>query len=136
MAQSAADIAAAWAAGLQRSGDKITAGVQSTTVAPGQAAARQKQVWLANTQAAADKWAKNTAAVTLQDWQEAMTSKGIPRIAAGATAAVPRFAAFMGNLLPHIERTKAGLPARGDLEANINRMTQFVRGMAKFQNVR
>lgn len=132
MSQTPEEIAAAWAQGLQRSGDKITAGIRSTTVAPGQAAARQKQVWLQNIQANADKWAKNTAAVTLAEWQESMITKGVPRIAAGAAAAQPKFATFMGALLPHIDRVKAGLPARGGLEQNIDRMTRFVRGMATF----
>ena len=39
----------------------------------------------------------------------------------------------MSQLLPVIEQNRASLPARGGLDANIARMTQFVRGMAKFQ---
>lgn len=132
--QTPEEIADAWAKGLARSGDRITAGIRSTTVAPGQAAARQKQVWLANIQANADKWARNTAAVSLQEWQESMITKGVPRISAGATAAQPKFARFMTALIPHIERQVASLPARGGLEQNIDRMTKFVRGMATFQN--
>ena len=38
----------------------------------------------------------------------------------------------MGQLLPHIDRVRSSLPARGNLDQNINRMTQFVRGMAAF----
>lgn len=123
-----------WSQGLQGAGQRIADGVQSVTVAPGAAAARQKQAWQQNTVAAADKWARNTAAVTREDWQRAMIEKGVPRIGAGATAAEPKFVQFMGRLLPHIDSVKSTLPPRGNLDANINRMTQFVRGMAKFSN--
>ena len=127
-------VAAQWAQRLAGSTDKITAGINAVTVAPGQAAARQKAVWAANVAAAQDKWASNVAGVTLQSWQSDMITKGVPRIASGATAAQPKFATFMTKLLPYIATQKAALPARGNLEANITRMTSFVRGMAKFTN--
>ena len=62
-----------------------------------------------------------------------MTTKGIPRIATGAQTAQPKFAQFMGKLLPYIATQKASLPARGTLDQNIARMTAFVQGMSKFQ---
>lgn len=124
--------AAKWQQNLAGSTQRIQQGVQSVTTAPGQAAARQKAVWAQNVQAAQDKWAARVAAVPVQDWQRAVIEKGVPRIAAGATAAQPKMAAFMGQLLPHIQTTVNGLPARGGLDANINRMVQFTRGMAAF----
>lgn len=127
------EIAANWAAKLAGSTAKITAGVNAVTTAPGQAAARQKAVWAQNTAASVDKWAANTAAVSLPDWQMAMRDKGVQRIAQGATSAQPKFAAFMGQLLPHIDRTKASLPARGNIEQNIARMVAFSRGMSQFR---
>lgn len=129
----AAQSAAAWASRLAGSTERINQGVQSVTTAPGQAAARQKAVWAQNVAAAQDKWAARTAAVSLGEWQQAMTSKGVPRVASGAQAAQPKFEQFMVQLLPHINATVSGLPARGTLDQNINRMTQFVRGMATFQ---
>lgn len=131
--QSPQDIAAAWASRLGQSTDKISKGVAGVTVAPGMAAARQKEVWAANTVASKDKWATNVAGVSLQDWQTAMTGKGVQRIATGAQAAQGKFADFMGQLLPHIDRVKSSLPARGGLDANINRMVAFSRGMAGFK---
>lgn len=127
------EAAQAWAQRLAGSTDRIQRGVQSVTTAPGQAAARQKAVWAQNTQAAQDKWARNSAAVPLSDWQQATIEKGVQRIAAGATAAQPKMAAFMGKLLPHIDSVRGSLPARGNLDQNIARMTAFTRGMAKFQ---
>lgn len=102
-------------------------------VSPGQAAARQKAAWAQNVVAAQDKWASRVASVTLQDWQQAFVSKGIPRIASGAQAAQPKFQAFMSNLLPYIQRGVQSLPARGNLDQNIARLTAFVRHMANFK---
>jgi len=133
VAQSPDQIAQRWAQNLAGSTQKITDGIQSVTVAPGQAAARQKTAWQQNTVAAADKWARNVASVSLGDWQQAMVDKGVARIASGAQAAVPQFQQFMGELLPYIDRVKGNLPARGTLDQNIARMTAFVRGMAGFQ---
>lgn len=134
MAKNAAQVAANWASRLSQSTQAITDGVQGVTVAPGQAAARQKTVWQQNTAAAANKWAARTAAVPLSDWQQAMVTKGVPRIAQGATAAQPKMEAFMTKLLPYIESQRNALPARGDLSANINRMVAFTQAMAKFSN--
>ena len=134
MAQSADAIAARWAQNLGASTQRIQDGVMSVTTAPGQAAAAQKSTWVQNTTAAADKWASRTAAVTKEEWQNAMVEKGLQRIASGAQAAVPRFQTFMGRLLPYQENLRRTLPPRGNLEANINRMVAFSRGMAKFQN--
>lgn len=126
-------IAADWASRLGQSTQKITDGVNSVTIAPGQAAARQKQVWAQNTAAAVDKWATRTAAVSLPEWQQAMIEKGAPRIASGAAAAQNKFASFLGELLPFIDTVKRGLPARGNLDQNIARSAAFARGMAGFK---
>lgn len=126
-------IAAQWASRLGASTQRITDGVNAVTVAPGQAAARQKAVYQQNTAAAVDKWASRVAAVPLNDWQQAMITKGAARIGQGAQAAQGDFAQFMGQLLPHISSVKGSLPARGNLDQNIQRMVAFTQGMAKFQ---
>lgn len=125
-------IAAKWSQNLGAAGPQIAAGVQSVKVAPGAAAAAQKQVWVQNTTSAANKWAANTAKVTKEEWQAAMINKGVPRIASGAAAAQPNFTQFMAKLLPYIDQQVSVLPARGDLEQNIQRAAAFARGMSKF----
>lgn len=127
-------IAAAWANALGAAQAKITAGINAVQVPPGQAAARQKAVYVANVNANADKWATKVAAVSLQAWQQAAINKGVQRIGTGASAAQPKFAAFMTQLLPFIQRQVQALPPRGNLQANIARMTAFVQGMATFSN--
>jgi len=126
-------VAAKWSQNLSGATQRIQQGVESVTVSPGQAAARQKAAWAQNVVAAQDKWASRVASVTLQDWQQAFVSKGIPRIASGAQAAQPKFQAFMSNLLPYIQRGVQSLPARGNLDQNIARLTAFVRHMANFK---
>lgn len=132
MAGTPDQIAQRWAAGLAGAGDKIRSGVEAVTVSPGQAAARQKNVYLANVQASADKWARNTGAVTLADWKQSMTEKGISRIGAGATASQPKFANFMGKLLPYVASGRQSLPARGTFEQNKARASAWIDYMHKF----
>jgi len=125
-------IAADWSGRLAQSTEKIRRGVQGVSVAPGQAASRNKAGYVAGVMAAQDKWARNVASVTLADWTTAMVEKGIPRIASGATAAQDKFRNFMVRLLPFIESGKAGLPARGNLEQNIARSAAWIRHMSTF----
>lgn len=122
-----------WAQNLGAAGSKITEGVAAVTVSPGQAASRQKNVWVQNVANSADKWARNVSAVTLTDWQTAMTTKGIPRIGQGATAAVDKMAAVNAKLYPFIQQGINSLPARGTLDQNINRAVAMIRHMSQFQ---
>lgn len=133
MAKDPNAVAQQWAQRLAQSTQQITEGVQRVTTAPGVAAARQKNVWINNLQASQDKWARRTAAVPLGDWQAAMIEKGVPRVSSGATAAVPKMASFMQQLLPFVDTAVQGLPARGDLNANISRMVAFTQKMATFK---
>jgi hypothetical protein len=130
---SASDAAARWAQQFGASGQRWAAGVNSVTVAPGQLAARAKQLWLQNTTAAADRFAANSAKVTLQDWQATTIAKGQPRLASGATAAQPKVEAAFAKLFPAIQNAVNALPPRGDIEANIVRMANFARAMHAYK---
>ena len=129
----AATAAQTWAQNFGASGTKWATGVNSVTVAPGQLAARAKQLWLTNTTAAADRFAANSAKVTLQDWQSTTVTKGQPRLASGAQAAVPKVEAAFAKLFPAIQNAVNALPPRGDIEANINRSAQFARAMHAYK---
>lgn len=134
MAKDPTAVAQKWVTNLSAATQAITDGVNSVTTAPGQAAARQKAVYVNNVQASANKWATRVAAVTLPDWQQSMITKGIPRVASGAQSAQPKMQAFMSKLLPYVSAGVGSLPARGDINANIARMTAWVQYMAKFSN--
>ena len=124
-----------WLSGIQGSTQRITDGVQRVQQAPGQAAAAQKQVWLQQVTQAADKWAANTAAVSLQQWQTAMTSVGIPRIAAGASAKQQKMTDFMAKFLPYLQSgvSQVDRMPKGGLENGIARATAMIRYNAGFK---
>lgn len=125
-------VAQKWATRLSAATQAITDGVNAVTQAPGAAAAAQADVWLANLQAARDKWVRNVSAVTLQQWQSAMITKGVPRVASGATAAVPKMGQFMAQWLPYANQIAQSLPPRGTIDQNIARVTAQIRGNAAF----
>lgn len=130
--QDAATVAQRWATNLGGATQKIQSGVEAVTTSPGQLAARQAQLWVQNTQAAQAKFQRNAAAVSLQSWQSATVSKGIPRIASGATAAEPKVQAFMSTFLPFVQAQVNQLPARGNLQQNIQRSAAMIMAMTKF----
>lgn len=122
-----------WATRLGAATQAITDGVNAVTVAPGQKAAAQAQVWLANTQAAMDKWVRNTGSVSLASWKNDMLTKGVPRIGQGATAAVPKMTQFMQQWLPYAQSIADSLPPRGTIDQNIQRAIQQIQGNHAFQ---
>ena len=130
--QDPTQVAADWASRLGASGDKIKRGVAAVTTAPGAAAARQKSVWVANTTASADKFARNVGKVSLGDWQNAMSTKGVDRIASGASAAQAKMAAFLTAFLPFIHNAAASLPPRGSYEQNKSRAIAMMDAAHKF----
>lgn len=129
---SPADAAARWATNLGASQSKWQAGVEAVTVSPTQLAARAAPLWARNTAAAQQKFAANSAKVTREAWIAATVNKGGQRLAQGAQASQDKMGNVFEKLFPYINQAVTGLPPRGDLEANINRMASFARTMAKF----
>ena len=130
---SAADAAAKWAQNLPAAQQRYVDGVNSVTVAPGALAARAASTWAANTAAAQQKFARNSAAVTLQAWQQQTATKGAQRLASGAQAAQSKVEQTFSKLFPAIQQAVSSLPPRGDIEANIARSAQFARAMNKYR---
>lgn len=127
-----ATVAQKWANNLSAAGPSIQAGVQAVTTAPGVAAAQQKAVWIAQLTANADKWARNVSAVSLQTWQQDMINKGLPRIATGAQAAIPKMTLFMQQWLPYVNQGVQSLPPRGTIQQNIQRAVAMMNYNAQF----
>lgn len=134
--QNPQQVAQAWANNLSAATQKITQGVQSVTVSPTQLAAQQSGAYLSGVQAAVSsgKWQNSLQAVSLSQWQQATITKGVPRIATGAQASVPKMTTFMQQLLPYVSQLQQSLQStpRGSLEQNIARMNAWTRGMAQF----
>ena len=129
MAGTPDQIAQDWAARMAAARDKAQRGVESVTVSPGQAAARQKNIYVQNVTARADVWAKNVAAVSTEEWRQAYITKGLDRMASGAAQAQGKVAQFMAKLLPAISTIKASLPARGSYEQNKQRAIKMMDGL-------
>jgi hypothetical protein len=119
------DAAQAWVNGMQGAGSKYTAGVEAVKVAPGQLAAARSQLWATQVANAQQKFAANVAKVTLQQWQAAASSKGAARLGTGATAAQPKFAAFMSAFIPALQNVVASLPQGGTYEQNKQRFLAY-----------
>jgi hypothetical protein len=131
---SAAEAAAKWATNLPAAQQRYIDGVNAVTVSPGALAARAAPLWAANTAAAQSKFARNSAAVTTQQWQQATTTKGAQRLSSGAQAAQGKVEQTFAKLFPAIQSAVSSLPPRGDIEANIARSAAFARAMNKFKN--
>jgi hypothetical protein len=129
-----ATVAAKWATNLGAATQTMTQGVQAVQTSPTAMAAQNESGYLAGVQKAVSsgKWARNLQSVSLQQWQQAMTSKGIPRVAGGANDAKGKVQNFQAQLLPFVYNLRSQLPARGGLGQNVARMTAFVQGMAQF----
>lgn len=130
----AASITEKWAQRTSGATQQVIEGVQRVTEAPGVKAARNKAAYLANVQAKADKWERNTAAVPLSDWQAA-TAAGATRIAAGVQAKKGKMENFMREFIPFVEQVQSRVQAmpRGNLEQNLARMVENARGLSNFK---
>lgn len=116
-----------WASRLGAATQAYTDGVNGVTVAPGQLAAAAGDRWLANTTASLPRFKANSAAVSREQWQQAAVSKGAPRLASGASAAQPKMEVVFTKLFPAIRNAVSSLPARGNIDQNIERAAQFAR---------
>ena len=112
-------------------------GVENVTEAPTAKAAAKADKMRANILASIDngKWAKGLTRVSLEEWKRKTIDKGINRVASGIDGAADKVEAFASELLPHIDAAQTKIKKMPDvtLEDNINRMTEFIRDMAKFK---
>lgn len=128
-------VAQKWSRNLGNSGQDIQAGVQAVTQPPGAKAAANVAGWIAGIQRAQQKWQTNVGRVTLGDWQNAMITKGLPRIATGAAAAEAKFATFMTSFLPYVNRGAAQVAAmpKGGLQNGIQRAIAQITWNSQYQ---
>lgn len=126
---------AKWLSRLSAAGQQITDGVQGVTIAPGQKAAAAKDLWAQRVAASKDKWARNVGKVSLADWQNAMVTVGIPRIAQGAQAKQGKVQDFMSKFLPYLDQGVAKVNAmpKGDINASIARAVAMIQHNAAYK---
>lgn len=132
--QTAEQIASKWADRIAGSGEAFRAGVAGVDVAPGVAAAEQKDKYIRNVNAAADKWARRVRGVSLQSWKDAMMKKTAPILATRAAEAKGKFASFMRSFMAYQQGVQQELKStpRGTLDQNIQRAVLQIRANARY----
>ena len=127
--------AAKWQQRLSAATQDITNGVNRVTVAPGQQAAEKFQKWQQGVQEAAQKWRRNVARVSLEDWKQSMIQIGIPRVAQGAQAKQGKFQSFAQDFFAHLERGVSQIDAMPDttFEDRVNRAVAMMRHNRDFK---
>jgi hypothetical protein len=124
------DATGKWVSRLSGATQEITQGVARVTQAPGQAAAAKFNKWVAamTSPQVQQKWRNNVAAVSLSDWQTAMTNIGIPRIASGAQAKQGKYLAFAEQFFPFLATGVAQIERMDDttFEARLQRATAMM----------
>lgn len=124
-----------WVSRLSSATQDITNGVNNVTTAPGQLAAAKSQKWIQGVQNAADKWKRNVASVSLQSWQQSMTTVGIPRVAQGAQLKKGKYTAFASQFYPFLDANVAKIKTMPDttIEDRINKAVAMMRMNSQFQ---
>jgi len=126
-----------WAARLTAAVEDIRRGVQKVTESPTAKAAEKKDKWIAELQRAAQegRWELGLRSVTLDEWKNAMLSKGIARIPDGARTAQGKYAQIAESLYRYIEEGQRRVSTMPDttLEQRIQRMVEFIRYMSQYK---
>lgn len=124
-----------WVTNLSNSSAAMTRGVQAVTISPGQQAAAAADKWLMKVTQSKDKFARRVGSVSLADWQNAMTSYGIGRVATGANQKQAKMQSFMAEYLPYLQTGVATIDRmpKNTLEDGINRAVAMIRHNAGFQ---
>jgi len=122
---------------LKASVEDIRKGVARITRNPCELAAAKQEKMIAKLTESVNsgKWAKNLKKVTLDEWKDKMTEKGIPRISGGIDGAKDKVIAFAKDLLPHVDSGVEKVKRLPDLtiEDSVNRASAFIRHMADFK---
>lgn len=122
---------------LKASIDDIRVGVERVDEAPTAKAAAKQEKMLANlTKAVQDgTWANRLKAVSLEQWKSQYLNKGLGRIASGIDGARDKQVEFARQLLEYQKGLQSKVDKMPDLtlEDSLNRMNEWVRGMAKFK---
>lgn len=124
-----------WVSRLGAATQEIQQGIQGVQTAPGQQAAAKFDKWLNGVQASAQKWRRNVAAVSLEDWKSAAINVGVPRIAQGAQAKQGKYTRFAAEFFPHLEAGVQKVKAMPDTDLNsrIQRAVAMMQHNANFK---
>ena len=122
---------------LKASVDDIRQGVERVTESPTAKAAAASEKMLTNLSESvrSGKWSRGLRRVTLEEWKSKTLGKGVGRIAAGIDQAHDKQVDFATELFAHENVLMGKIDGMPDmtLEDSVNRATEWIRGMAKFE---
>lgn len=123
MPMSPQELAAKWARNFGGSTEAYKAGVQRTTGAPAQKAIAAQDRLLSGFVEAVQsgRWAAALGQVSEAQWKQACVEKGAPAIMAAARLAEAKVARKEAVMGPIRESIRQSLPARGDIQQNLER---------------
>lgn len=123
-----------WVTNLSGAGERMKAGALALQKSPGASAAEAADKWLAKVTAAKDKFARNSRAVTLQQWQDAYTGTGISRVAQGAQQKKNKVLDFQTQFQAYLKTGSAQIDAMptNTIEDGVNKAAAQIRFNAKF----
>lgn len=124
-----------WVNRLSGATAEIQAGIDRVTEAPGVKAAAKRQKWIQAVQASQDKWARNVAAVSLEQWKQLFKDVGVQRIAQGAQAKRSKYTAFANQFFPYLDQGIQRVAAMPDttFEERIQRAVAMMRHNHEFK---
>jgi len=127
----AQQMSAKWKRNYTGASDAMKQGAMAVTQSPAQAAVAQKDRMVQNFNAAVNDgtWERACMSSTLQQWQQAYTTKGITNAQSGATQGQQKWEQHEVAFRPTRDAIIASLPPRGTDADNDNRMLQFVKAM-------
>lgn len=123
-----------WVTNLSGATERMKAGAMALQQAPGEKAAAAADKWLAKVSAARDKFARNSRAVTLAQWQQAYTTTGVNRVAQGAQDKKSKVLAFQAEFQSYLKAGAATIDRMptNTLEDGVNKAAAQIRYNAKF----
>lgn len=123
------DATTKWVNNLSGATAEIQAGIDRVTEAPGLKAAAKSQKWIQAVQASQDKWKRNVAAVSLEQWKALFKGVGVQRIAQGAQAKQSKYTAFATQFFPYLEQGVNKVNAMPDttFEERVQRSVAMMR---------
>lgn len=116
--------------------DDMRKGVEGVSEAPGKKAVLKQAKMKASLIQAIDsgKWARNTGAVTLEEWRAKMLDVGVGRVQAGIESSRAKIERFYARWKPFLESVKTQIDKMPDstLEERIAKSSAYQRAAAKF----
>lgn len=122
----------------QNNASSYVEGIDMVTEAPGLKASKKKEKYRNGVNAAIDKWAENTAAVSLEEWKKSAKEKGGRRFSEGVELAKDKILAFHEQFQTFVADVKRKLDEMPDAtpEQREQKMLANVREMRKFKRSR